>query len=55
MESSVYFGMEFDPANPLNDGKSLKILKSGTHRYWVYNTSLSPFQNILNFYRHQTY
>jgi hypothetical protein len=55
VESSVYFGMEFDQSNPLNEGKHLKIFKTGKHRYWVYNSALSPFQNIANFFQHQTY
>ena len=47
--------MEFDPSNPLNEGKSIKIFRTGKHRFWVYNTSLSPFQNISNFFKYQTY
>lgn len=41
IESSVYFGMEFDHSNPLNEGKNIKVFKTGPHRFWVYNRSMS--------------
>lgn len=47
--------MEFDYANPLNDGKTIKIFKTGPHKFWVYNKSLSLIENFANLFKHQTY
>ncbi len=47
--------MEFDHSNPLNEGKSLTIFRSGPHRFWVYDKSLSLFKNIANLFKYQTY
>jgi hypothetical protein len=39
----------------MNDNKNLKHFRTGKNRYWVYNPSLSPFANISNFFKYQTY